>query len=112
MTRRTFAAVASQASLAAQPKKIRAAMIGTGHGHAASKVRALRSMPEYEFVGICHPDADDPAIEDAFQNIEYLKVADVLRDPKLQQGIKILTLEATERCVQKKGWRLIEKEKE
>ncbi|MEX5216193.1 MAG: hypothetical protein AB7G68_04360 [Nitrospiraceae bacterium] len=38
--------------------------------------------------------------------------ADVLRDPKLQQGIKILTLEATERCVQKKGWRLIEKEKE
>ena len=38
--------------------------------------------------------------------------ADVLRDPKLQQGIKLLTDEATERCVQKKGWRLIEKEKE
>jgi hypothetical protein len=38
--------------------------------------------------------------------------AEILRDPKLQQGIKILTLEATERCVQKKGWRLIEKENE
>ena len=37
--------------------------------------------------------------------------ADTLRDPKLQQGIKILTLEATERCVQKKGWRLVEKER-
>jgi len=36
--------------------------------------------------------------------------ADTLRDPKLQQGIKLLTLEATERCVQKKGWRLIQKE--
>ena len=35
---------------------------------------------------------------------------DILRDPKLQQGIKMLMLEATERCVQKKGWRLIEKE--
>lgn len=36
---------------------------------------------------------------------------DILRDPKLQQGIKMLMLEATERCVQKKGWRLVEKEK-
>ena len=36
--------------------------------------------------------------------------ADTLRDPKLQQGIQLLLLEATERCVQKKGWRLIEKE--
>ena len=34
---------------------------------------------------------------------------DTLRDPKLQQGIKLLTIEATERCVQKKGWRLMEK---
>lgn len=84
MTRRTFAAVASQVALPAQSKKIRAAMIGTGHGHAASKVRALRSMPEYEFVGICHPDADDPAIEDVFQNVEWLKVADVLRDPTIE----------------------------
>lgn len=36
--------------------------------------------------------------------------ADTLRDPKLQQGIQLLLLEATERCVQKKGWRLVEKE--
>lgn len=36
--------------------------------------------------------------------------ADTLRDPKLQQGIQLLLIEATERCVQKMGWRFIEKE--
>ncbi|WHZ14781.1 MAG: hypothetical protein OJF52_001621 [Nitrospira sp.] len=36
--------------------------------------------------------------------------ADALRDPKLQQGIRLLIIEATERCVQKQGWRLVEKE--
>lgn len=32
----------------------------------------------------------------------------VLRDPKLQQGNQLMILNATERCVQKEGWRLIE----
>ncbi len=32
-----------------------------------------------------------------------------LRDPKLQQGSQLLLLNATERCVQKEGWRLIER---
>ena len=36
--------------------------------------------------------------------------ADTLRDPKLQQGIQLLIIQATERCVQKQGWRLVEKE--
>ena len=30
------------------------------------------------------------------------------RDPKLQQGSQLLLLNATERCVQKEGWRMIE----
>lgn len=34
----------------------------------------------------------------------------VLRDPKLQQGSNLVILNATERCVQREGWRLIEKE--
>jgi hypothetical protein len=33
-----------------------------------------------------------------------------MRDPKLQQGIQLLIIQATERCVQKQGWRLVEKE--
>lgn len=32
----------------------------------------------------------------------------VLRDPKLQQGSQLMILNATERCVQKEGWRLVE----
>lgn len=31
------------------------------------------------------------------------------RDPKLQQGSQLLLLNATERCIQKEGWRLIER---
>jgi|CXWL01.1.fsa_nt_gi transcriptional regulator of acetoin/glycerol metabolism len=29
---------------------------------------------------------------------------DVARDPKLQQGSKLLMINATERCMMKKGW--------
>jgi hypothetical protein len=43
--------------------------------------------------------------------LDYNKCqADAMRDPKLQQGIQLLTIQATERCVQKMGWRLVEKE--
>ena len=31
-----------------------------------------------------------------------------LRDPKLQQGSQLMVLNATERCLQKEGWRLVE----
>jgi hypothetical protein len=33
---------------------------------------------------------------------------DIALDPKLQQGMRYMTLSATERCVQKKGWVLVE----
>ena len=33
---------------------------------------------------------------------------DASRDPKLQQGSQLLLLNATERCIQRQGWRLIE----
>lgn len=31
-----------------------------------------------------------------------------MRDPKLQQGSRLLILQAIDRCLQKEGWRLIE----
>lgn len=34
----------------------------------------------------------------------------MLRDPKLQQGNQLLVVSATERCMQKDGWRLVEDE--
>ena len=33
----------------------------------------------------------------------------VMRDPKLQQGIQLMVINATERCMQKEGWRLVER---
>ena len=48
-------------------------MIGTGHGHANSKILALQSMPEYDFLGVCRPDEDDPAIGAAFKKVRWLK---------------------------------------
>jgi len=43
--------------------------------------------------------------------LDYNKCqADIMRDPKLQQGIQLLVIQATERCVKKMGWRLVEKE--
>jgi hypothetical protein len=32
-----------------------------------------------------------------------------LSDPKLQQGSKLVVMNATERCMQKEGWRLVER---
>lgn len=78
MTRRGFAA------LAFAPGKIRAAMIGTGHGHAHSKILALRSMAEYEFVGVCRPDKDDPAIGAAFEHVQWLSEAEILGDDSIE----------------------------
>ena len=48
--------------------------------------------------------------QDAFAT-DYNKCQnDALRDPKLQQGLQLLVLQATERCVQKMGWVLKEDE--
>ena len=88
MTRRFFTTVATAATSARWPAapaaKIRVAMIGTGHGHAASKVRALQSMPEYEFLGVCRPDKDDPAVEDIFRNARWLELDEVLGDSSIE----------------------------
>lgn len=85
MTRRSFT-LAAASPLLAQPtgRKIRVGMIGTGHGHAASKVKALLSMPEYEFVGVARPDEDDPRVEDIFDKVPALKLAQILDDPTIE----------------------------
>lgn len=59
-------------------------MVGTGHGHAASKIKALLSMPEYEFVGLCRPDAQDPAIGDVFGQVPALDYPAVLKDSSIE----------------------------
>ena len=83
MTRRTFAAFAAPA-FAATAGKIRAAMIGTGHGHASSKILALQSMAEYDFLGVARPDEDDPAIGPGFKKVNWLKADDIIRDSSIE----------------------------
>ena len=85
MTRRSFTAIAAAAPLmGAAPEKIRDAMIGSGHGHAASKIRALQSMPEYEFAGLCRPDKDDPAIGEVFKSVRAVSLKEVLEDRSIE----------------------------
>jgi predicted dehydrogenase len=58
-------------------------MIGTGHGHAGSKHRALRSMREYEFLGVCRVDGD-PVTGPAFDDANWLRIEDVLQDRSIE----------------------------
>ena len=87
-SRRTFCSAlagAGAAAFAAPPgDKIRVAMIGTGHGHAASKVKALRVLPEYEFVGICQPDKDEPAEDEVFKNVRWMSLDEVIGDKTIE----------------------------
>jgi hypothetical protein len=53
-----------------------------------------------------HPNKPSSEFTNEYNRCQNL----VLRDPKLQQGSQLMILNATERCLQKDGWRLIEKE--
>jgi predicted dehydrogenase len=81
MTRRDFAA---SLLAAAAPPMIKCAMIGTGHGHAHSKVLALQSMPGYQFAGLARPDPHDPAIGPAFNKVPSLTVSQICNDPSIE----------------------------
>lgn len=93
MNRRTFcslaATAASLASNTSAGTKIRAAVIGTAHGHAASKIRALQKLPEYDLVGVCRPDADEPDQGEVFKGIRWLTLDEVLKD----QSIELVAVE-------------------
>ncbi|MBL8242282.1 MAG: Gfo/Idh/MocA family oxidoreductase [Bryobacterales bacterium] len=95
MTRRNFAAAAL---LAAGQGKIKAAMFGSGHGHARSKVRALQSMAAYDFAGLCRPIADEPAIDGAVEITE----TQILNDPSIEMvAIEFADAEQNLRYAQK-----------
>jgi hypothetical protein len=53
-----------------------------------------------------HPNKPSSEFTNDYNRCQNL----VLRDPKLQQGSQLMILNATERCLQREGWRLIEKE--
>jgi len=51
-----------------------------------------------------HPNKPSSEYVNDYNNCESA----ALRDPKLQQGSKLLLQNSTDRCLQKEGWRLIE----
>lgn len=90
LIRRTFCSLAAAASCAPlasaynPSKKIRVAVLGTAHGHAVGKIRALRSLPEYEFVGICRPVPDEPNQGEVFQGVRWLSLEELLQDSSIE----------------------------
>jgi predicted dehydrogenase len=83
LTRRAFVALAASTVLPASTAKIRTAVVGTGHGHALSKIRALRSMPEYDLVGVCRPDGE-PQVDDDLRDVPAVSVEEVLADTSIE----------------------------
>jgi predicted dehydrogenase len=84
LTRRAFSALAAAPVLSASGGKIRVAVIGTGHGHALSKIRALRAMPEYELAGVCRPDPSEPAEDTALRGVRWLSIEQILDDSSIE----------------------------
>jgi predicted dehydrogenase len=63
---------------------VRVAVLGTGHAHGPSKIRTLRTMPEFDFVGICRPDADEPNDGEVFKGVRWLTLDELLRDASIE----------------------------
>lgn len=79
-TRREFGAFAA-APVFSQAGRIRVAVVGTGHGHALSKIRALRSMPEYALAGVCRPPGEPEA---ALGDVRWLSIEQILADSSIE----------------------------
>lgn len=71
-----------------------------------SVAAALGSLAGCTSTDWVHPNKPSSEYTNDYNRCQNL----VLRDPKLQQGSQLLILNATERCLQREGWRLIEQE--
>jgi predicted dehydrogenase len=67
-----------------QTTTIRAAMIGTGHGHAGSKAQALSRLSQFDFAGVCRPDPNDPVRGDIFSRVRHLNLEQILGDDRIE----------------------------
>ncbi len=89
-TRRALGASAA-AGLFAGGKPFRAAVLGTGHAHAAGKINALRRAGGFELVGAVEPDPRRRPAGSDFSNLRWLREEDVLQDP----SIRLVAVEST-----------------
>ena len=84
LSRRALAGLAAAPALSASGARIRAAVVGTGHGHALSKIRALAGMPEYELAGVSRPDLSEPSEAEVLRNVRWLPVEQILNDASIE----------------------------
>ena len=84
------AGVAGALAAPAKARKIRVAVLGIGHAHAMGKIRALRSMDEFELAGVCEPDAGRRREHEALQGLKWLSESEVLGDG----GIRLVAVES------------------
>ncbi|MBM3783486.1 MAG: Gfo/Idh/MocA family oxidoreductase [Acidobacteria bacterium] len=85
MDRRIFLA-ASAASMAAG-KRVRAAVLGTGHSHTYGKYKAMLDNPDFDVAGIAEPDAAllAAAKQDArYANAKWMTEEQLLKDPAIE----------------------------
>ena len=84
LTRRAFTSLAAAPVLAASERKIRVVVVGTTHGHALSKIRALRSMPEYEFAGVCRVEPGQPPDDAPLRGVRWMSLDQALEDASIE----------------------------
>ncbi len=92
MDRRTFLAMAAGApwlsAVAAPSRKIKIGQIGTSHGHAQGKLKALRELNDvYELVGVVEPDAGrraQAAQDSAYRDVRWLDEEELFNIPGLE----------------------------
>ena len=68
--------------------KIRIGQIGTEHGHASGKLKAIRNQPEsYELVGVVEPDASrrrELSKDNVYRSVKWLTEEELFNSPGLQ----------------------------
>ena len=84
MTRRTVLSIAAAAPALFAAKPIRAAVYGIGHAHAMGKITALRTLPQFEFVGVCEPDTTRQRTHKALEGVRWLTQRELLDDTSIE----------------------------
>jgi predicted dehydrogenase len=91
MNRRTFlGAISAAGAASAQDKnrhRVRAALLGTQHSHAAGKLRTMLSSPDYDVACVCEPDPKARAEREAdptYRGVRWASEQELLSDPSIQ----------------------------
>lgn len=90
ISRRNLGAAAA-ANLLLGTEKLRAAVLGTGHAHAAGKITALRRMEGVELAGVCEPDTTRRPHGSAFADLRWMSAEELLSDAT----IRLVAVEST-----------------